>query len=363
MSIPDLSRPEESKFPKNSSTVFKILIVLGILLGGSLLFFLKRGLPASSLCNNDAECFLVYNLDDCCWCPQAINISQLKNNKRVVKYPSSLEKSPDMNTDRCRQTACQPCAFGPEVKCVDQKCLVVAKKVELLPTPTILLPVSPGPTALIKVSGAWKAYQNQKLGLVIKYPSNFLTNEFKGIAWQGAVPGELIVEFKEAKSIKDSRFPSILVGYYENPERVPLSLWFEQKSTEADFFDPALENKGRLFFGVKNIRLEEGGELTRIVFESSSEVPFSVKNALLAKEDKIFLIQSLKNKLGNFDSIFDLMLPTIRFFNKDAENFSFIGQYCGGIFGNLPENQCPVGYLCKINEDFLDAGGVCVKAP
>ena len=37
------------------------------------------------------------------------------------------------------------------------------------------------------------------------------------------------------------------------------------------------------------------------------------------------------------------------------------GRFCGGIAANLPENQCPEGYICKLDGNYPDAGGVCVK--
>lgn len=35
------------------------------------------------------------------------------------------------------------------------------------------------------------------------------------------------------------------------------------------------------------------------------------------------------------------------------------GKTCGGIGANLPENQCPTGYSCKIASNFPDASGTC----
>lgn len=37
------------------------------------------------------------------------------------------------------------------------------------------------------------------------------------------------------------------------------------------------------------------------------------------------------------------------------------GKFCGGIAANLPEFQCPPGYDCKLDGDYPDASGVCVK--
>lgn len=37
------------------------------------------------------------------------------------------------------------------------------------------------------------------------------------------------------------------------------------------------------------------------------------------------------------------------------------GKFCGGFAANLPENQCPAGYHCQLEDNRPDAGGVCVK--
>ena len=37
------------------------------------------------------------------------------------------------------------------------------------------------------------------------------------------------------------------------------------------------------------------------------------------------------------------------------------GKFCGGIAANLPQNQCPTGYTCKLDGGYPDAGGVCVS--
>lgn len=35
-------------------------------------------------------------------------------------------------------------------------------------------------------------------------------------------------------------------------------------------------------------------------------------------------------------------------------------KFCGGIAANLPEFQCPSGYVCKLEGNYPDAGGRCV---
>ncbi|MBU2101316.1 hypothetical protein KKH05_01180 [Patescibacteria group bacterium] len=53
--------------------------------------------------------------------------------------------------------------------------------------------------------------------------------------------------------------------------------------------------------------------------------------------------------------IFLIAIIVYLVFPKNAD-----GQLCGGLAGNLPENQCPFGYTCQYDGDYSDAGGVCV---
>lgn len=57
-------------------------------------------------------------------------------------------------------------------------------------------------------------------------------------------------------------------------------------------------------------------------------------------------------------NIFDQILSTFKFTN---ENDTVEGRFCGGIAANLPQNQCPEGYTCKLDGDYPDAFGKCVK--
>lgn len=72
----------------------------------------------------------------------------------------------------------------------------------------------------------------------------------------------------------------------------------------------------------------------------------------------------------NYQTLFDQILSTFRFIGPSeasAEEDKFIdqstaeGKFCGGIAANLPENQCPEGFSCKLDGKYPDAGGVCTK--
>ncbi|MBI5448955.1 hypothetical protein HY948_01410 [Candidatus Gottesmanbacteria bacterium] len=55
--------------------------------------------------------------------------------------------------------------------------------------------------------------------------------------------------------------------------------------------------------------------------------------------------------------IFDQILSTFKFLDQ---NTNPEGKFCGGIAANLPQNQCPEGYTCKMKDNYPDASGVCV---
>lgn len=54
--------------------------------------------------------------------------------------------------------------------------------------------------------------------------------------------------------------------------------------------------------------------------------------------------------------------PSTRFkCSKEKVSSGAEGKFCGGIAGNLPENQCLTGYYCQLDGNYPDAGGRCVK--
>lgn len=57
-------------------------------------------------------------------------------------------------------------------------------------------------------------------------------------------------------------------------------------------------------------------------------------------------------------AIFDQILSTLKFINIDN---TVEGRFCGGIAANLSENQCPEGYECKLDGNYPDASGKCLK--
>ncbi len=89
--------------------------------------------------------------------------------------------------------------------------------------------------------------------------------------------------------------------------------------------------------------------ITSYILSRDNRSHISVTLAVYSEDDRILI---------NAKSTFDQILSTFKFLDseKNAE-----GKFCGGIAANLPENQCPEGYKCKLDGNYPDAGGKCVK--
>lgn len=338
--------------PKVAIFLFFVLVSLGVYL------IFKKDSPLKTECLSDDDCLLVWSKNDCHCCPVAVNKLEFSVNEKLEIYTrSSLARE-----ESCSKVVCEPCLSSATTSCINKRCSVIGQSLETTPTPFLPLP-SVTPTRIPLKTGIWKVYQNKRFGFLLKYPPGFGFREFKAVVLLGPVPGELMTEFyPTGTSQKNISMPSLLLGYYENPEKIPLEDWFKQRSTpKNNFTNPDSEDADKLFWGVREIQTVNLNREKSLIFKSSNSTVDYQKNILMPKEDKIFLLQSVTTVAGSLDDYLDLMVPTFRFVSYETVKDPIQGQFCGGIAGNLPENQCPPGYSCKIEEKFPDAGGVCLK--
>ncbi len=149
---------------------------------------------------------------------------------------------------------------------------------------------------------------------------------------------------------------------------------------------------------IKSLTLEKWAEQYHVPLGADPKtnmakfVKDTTLNGLPAKEFKVFGFDHSKSRIFaiynnsiyqiDFDvsnpndtefekhtSMYKTMLDSFKFLT-DATNQSISptittlspeGKFCGGIAANLPQNQCPQGYTCRLDGDYPDAGGVCVK--
>ena len=213
---------------------------------------------------------------------------------------------------------------------------------------------SPTPTATSDPTVNWETYNSplaygKDFWFSFKYPNSIRTGGY------GSIPGPFTEKYTSLGGLSD---PTVL-----------------KESTNASF-------DGFAIYGVIN----EAGSIEKyvdneIVAMSKSELtsnknliknPISLNGIkgysvdfsptlkyyyLSSSDEKTIIIISRVYANQTFLTIFDQILSTFKFIDRsDAE-----GKFCGGIAANLPENQCPEGFSCKLDGKYPDAGGVCVK--
>ena len=77
---------------------------------------------------------------------------------------------------------------------------------------------------------------------------------------------------------------------------------------------------------------------------------------LSSPDGKAVIIISRVYANQSFLTIFNQIISTFKFLDQSNAE----GKFCGGITANLPENQCPGGFYCKLDGNYPDAGGVCI---
>lgn len=187
--------------------------------------------------------------------------------------------------------------------------------------------VCPSPKA--DKTANWKTYTIQKIAFSMQYPPD----------WQ-------LVEKKYDESDQEVTFSGIegkisfkmgtgFGGGCPMPTRVKIS--------GQEFPACQSENGQRISFGKEtNIPLNLGNGVTG-------------KLSIQVDSDITFPIQS------NQKMIMDI-LSTFKFSEQDSSGQSSVeGKFCGGLGGNLPENQCPIGYKCELDGNYPDVGGKCIK--
>lgn len=183
------------------------------------------------------------------------------------------------------------------------------------------------PTVTINSTADWQTYRNDEYGFEFKYPEEWeLENEYSG-------DDGMSVGFHEIKNSNLTLF--ISVGDEDEKNGIE-RLAAEQKSE--------IKKSARTIGGVDADYF--GG-----VIEFSSYNAF-----IFSQNNNYFVISDY-----NIDKLLlNQILSTFRFVSPTGsrQGQSIEGQFCGGITAF----QCPDGYMCKLDGDYPDAGGKCVRS-
>ncbi|KKQ53021.1 hypothetical protein A2865_02730 [Candidatus Woesebacteria bacterium RIFCSPHIGHO2_01_FULL_39_17] len=212
-----------------------------------------------------------------------------------------------------------------------------------LPTKTL----SPTPTTNLysdEISGGWKTYTDNLERYSYSYPLNWKLsrgnpNQIYNYSSEESSNGDFNPALDEDKikiEIYTSSKPySSLEEFLSEQEK----LWeFEfEREYEETFINNQRALKTRASFSV-------GFNTVLLVFLQNPSTKKVHSFSAMPRYDV--------NK-----EIIDQILSTFRFLDENEPNATNEGQFCGGIAGI----ECLPGYICKLEGNYPDAGGYCVK--
>jgi len=205
---------------------------------------------------------------------------------------------------------------------------------KIIAEPT-LKPVSPTPDP----TADWKTYTNEKYSISFKYPFSWFVKDVTNEA-----PGNFLQSI--AFFANGTTNPSVGAEGSEGNELLNLIITNPLINTE-----PISQSKEQFINSWGKIKKE------KIVYIDNLPAAYNtnLKSVVIWYNEKI---QIFVNPYQDTKNIMDQILSTFKFTNEDN---TVEGRFCGGIAANLPENQCPEGYDCKLDGNYPDASGKCLK--
>lgn len=248
--------------------------------------------------------------------------------------------------------------------------------------------VVPQTTEVTSTPGAttnWKTYKNEKYGFEFKYPEKL---QFEENIYPGEKGIVYCLNFKKSISFNYFFIREVYAGaagcFFSDFGVGGVSTDFEA-GRSGGFTDTQGYEKdnGKIVFkfaGTKKFEIpqdlvkkvytnENNVEIVVVEGKTQTDSPFQVMGtpgdgnlgALINTKNPsltgLAVVYSKTSKLLSEDEFYQV-LSTFKFTN---EGDTVEGRFCGGIAANLPQNQCPEGYTCKLDGDYPDAGGKCVK--
>lgn len=232
----------------------------------------------------------------------------------------------------------------------------VRKNPAPIPTPSPVSETSPTPD----LAANWKTFTNNKFQYSLGYPKDWFihsettSNSEINTAILANYPADNVGGSKTANS---------------NDSDTKLAIRLEITYTKLDGVDARFSEKEKR----ENSQLNPSSDLhianlfTNRLYGSNTEGEHFVSYTASPELDKYLsihiyvkgvIVSDKINELENAPEWRDLNLifSSVKFLDTTSID-SGLGKFCGGIAGVT----CPAGYRCKLDGDYPDAGGKCVK--
>jgi len=239
--------------------------------------------------------------------------------------------------------------------------ILIANKPKGSNLPPTQIPISTvEPTPVPNPTENWKTYMNDKYGFEFEYPDDLnnkcceeYSDSLYGMAKVITLAQKLDTDFEGGAEI----YNGLTISLALNKTNTPLDTFVE---------DQKIKNLQR-FYGedqlktalskIKTTRVGIAGQEGLLI---TNQPVLNIDIIYLPIQNNKYFISIYKSEEHDkeFDKTFDQILSTFKFLDSE-ENAE--GKFCGGIAANLPENQCPEGYKCKLDGNYPDAGGKSVK--
>lgn len=209
------------------------------------------------------------------------------------------------------------------------------------PTPQILIPPT-DPTA------NWKTYTSAKYDYEFKYPPTLEEkgNIYGGPSSENISPLLTLADPSTGAEGTDKPFDGFGMYYVISSKTLLQFVENEKKGLVA--MARSLDDAGTSRLG-KQTSLQIGDQEAIML---QGYLPFDIRY-YYTKLDKGYLILAVSEESAGSFTLFDKILSTFKFTDKNSTGDGF----CGGIAG-IP---CPSGYRCLLDGDYPDAGGKCQK--
>lgn len=245
-------------------------------------------------------------------------------------------------------------SFGILVSYVGSRLLNPTKDQYALPS-TFTSP-TPSPISPPDPTTNWKTYTNTEFKFSFKYPDSYF-RYLKDYPDIGAylAPSEGVGEVKGSPMGLTKEDVWIDATTQSGANIDSLEQFFNSKGqgTEFDLLYVQSPKEKIIFSGQAGYKIKQ-------YQQNGSQGTSSLRAVFLKNNTLYYLVLSAfdKSVLQTNEQLFDQILSTFKFLNKNSDPE---GKFCGGIAANIPQNQCPDGYTCKMENNYPDAGGVCTK--